>query len=122
MKRIIIGAALFLGALAAFAAGSSATVSWTLATADVHGTVLDAGAVKATRVVWRRHGQTAITGTLDVPAPATSVVVANLDCSQFDFSAQTVVTGDTSDETVPGIVFDTGVACKPNPPGALAVH
>lgn len=121
MKRITLTALALLATLA-FAASTSATVTWTLATTDIHGTAIPPAAIVATHIIWRRHGQTAITGTLDVAAPAVTTVIAGLDCSQFDFSAQTVVQGATSDESTPAVVYDTGVVCKPNPPGALAAH
>lgn len=121
MKRFLI----FLTGVAllsvAIAAGPSATLSWTLATTDVNGTAL-AGSIVSTHLIWRRHGQAIIAGSLDVAAPAVTAVVSGLDCSQFDFTAQTVIVGATSDETVPPVVYDTGVVCKPNPPGALAAH
>lgn len=123
MIRTFIAFFAAIGALSvAFAAGPSASLSWVLATTDVNGTTLPAGSIVSTHLVWRRHGQTTVTGTVDVAAPAITTVVAGLDCSQFDFSAQTVLVGATSDETVPPVVYDTGVVCKPNPPGALAAH
>lgn len=121
MRRILF-AALAFAAVLAFAAGSSATLSWTLATANANGSTLDPATITATHIVWRRHGEAAVAGSLDVAAPAVTATVAGLDCSKFDFTAQTVVTGATSDESAPPVVYDTGVVCKPNPPGALAAH
>lgn len=103
------------------AAGDTANLSWTLATQDVDGTVVAPEAIVATRITWRRVGSTAVVGTIDVPTPALAKSIAGLSCGQFNFSAQTVVTGSVSDES-PTVLYDTQITCKPNPPGGLAAH
>ncbi len=100
----------------AFAAGPSATLSWTMATAYTNNAPIAAGAITATRINWMRHGQTAVVGTVDVPAPATTKIVQGLDCGQFDFTAQTLI-GTTASIAAAAPVYDTKVECLPNPPG-----
>jgi hypothetical protein len=105
----------------ALAAGNSANLSWTLATANEDGSPLAAASILSTKIVWRRPGTTTIVGSVTVPAPAITATVPNLSCGKFEFSAITLVTGSSSDETA-AAAYDTKVVCKPNPPGAVAAQ
>lgn len=119
LKLFIIGAT-FAGLV--LAAGSSATLSWQLATANEDGSSLPVAQIVSTKIIWRRPGSSTIVGSVTVPAPATTTIVSNLSCAKFDFTAQTIVSGGSSDESVPPTTYDTKVVCKPNPPGAVAAQ
>lgn len=119
LKLFILGVT-FAGLV--LAAGSSATLSWQLATANEDGSPLPVAQIVSTKIIWRRPGSSAIVGSVTVPAPATTTIVPNLSCAKFDFTAQTMVSGGSSAETTPPVTFDTKVVCKPNPPGGLAVQ
>lgn len=108
----------------AIAAGNSATLNWTLANTYIDGTPIPSGAVKETLIQWRRPGSTTVAGAVRVAAPAATVVVPNLVCGQFEFTATTImtVTADNSAESVPPAPYDTQVRCRANPPGALVVQ
>lgn len=117
--KLFIVLSAFAGIL--LAAGNSANLSWTLATANEDGSPLAASSILSTKIIWRRPGATAISGSITVAAPATSATVPNLSCGKFDFTAVTLVTGSSSDETA-AVAYDTKVVCKPNPPGAVAAQ
>lgn len=119
LKLFILGLT-FAGLV--LAAGNSATLSWTLATQNEDGSPLAAASILSTKIVWRRPGSSAIVGSVTIPAPAVSTTVANLACGKFDFTAQTLVTGSSSDESTPPVAYDTKVVCRPNPPGGLVAQ
>lgn len=116
--KIFILLAAFAGI--ALAVGNSATLSWTLATAYVDGTPLPVSSIKETLIQWRRPGSTVIVGSVRAASPATNVVVSNLVCGQFNFTATTVLTGTgpSSNESSP-VAYDTQVVCQPNPSSGL---
>lgn len=119
--KIFILALAFAGVV--LAVGNSATLSWTLATAYIDGTPLPASSIKETLIQWRRPGSTAVVGSVRSASPATNVVVPNLVCGQFTFTAVTVLTtaGMDSAESSP-VAYDTKVSCVANPPGALVAQ
>jgi hypothetical protein len=118
-----IGILLLLAALPVFAAGTSATLSWSHPTTYTDGAALAASDIKETFIQWRRPGSATVAGSVRVTAPATSVVVPGLVCGNFTFTAQTIMTlgATASDETSP-VPYSTGISCKPNPPTGLTAQ
>jgi hypothetical protein len=122
--RIIVFALIVLVAIIsiqiAHAAGTSATLTWTHATSNTDGSTLALTEIKETLIVWRRPGNSTITGSVRVTAPATTIIVPGLVCGNFNFTGVTIVkTNDVqSAETAP-VLYATGVQCLPNPPSGL---
>lgn len=121
--KLFILTALFAGV--ALAVGTSATVSWKLAPTYIDGTPLAASDIKETLIQWSRPGASTVAGSVRVTAPGTSVVVPNLVCGQFNFSATTIMNAAaqnsaSADQNPPP--YDTQVVCRANPPGALVVQ
>lgn len=105
------------------AAGTSATLRWTLANQYTNGTALPVANIKETLIEWRIKGQATVAGSARVASPAVTTIVdlGNASCGAYDFVAKTVLT-DTAISDPSGIVaYDTGVKCKPNPPTAVTV-
>jgi hypothetical protein len=126
-KKIIVGAlilvALILVYNAAYAAGSSVTISWTHPTSYTDGSALAATEIKETVITWRRPGNATVVGTARVAAPATSTVVTGLSCGGFNFTAVTVVKTNNVESAEAGpVLYATGVQCAPNPPTGLKVE
>lgn len=119
--KLFIAAALIAGV--AMAVGTSATLSWALASAYIDNTPLPVSSIKETLIQWRRPGSATVVGSVRVAAPAKTVVVPNLVCGQFNFTAITVLTtaGLDSDET-PAVAYDTQVVCRANPPQGLGAQ
>lgn len=106
----------------ALAAGTSATLTWTLATSYIDGTPLPVSNIKETFIQWYRPGSTTPAGGVHVSAPNSTVVMPNLICGQYNFTAETILnSGPNSDESSP-VIYDTNVVCKPNPPSGLAAQ
>jgi len=123
MRRfLLVFASLSAAATLVFAAGPSATLVFTLASQYVDASPLPVADIKETLIEWRKPGQTALVGSAHVAAPAVQTTVAGLTCGDFDFVAYTVLkAGPNSDATAP-VRYQTGVVCKPNPPGGLAAQ
>lgn len=128
MRIVVWVGLLLLMALAVVWAQSppSATVSWLAPIAYSGHDVLPATDIDHYTVSWSRTANGPVLGTVSVKAPALSAVVP-VDCGTYQFSI-TITTGSgavfpnaISDSTGP-VPFVSGVSCKPNPPGALAVH
>lgn len=120
LVAVLIVAFIICGVAAA--AGTSATLSWQIATVNTDGSALDASLVKETLIKWRRKGQTAVFDSRAVTAPATSITVAGLVCGDFDFSAVTVLKDTTASDETGKVTYATGVTCKPNPPTGLTAQ
>lgn len=99
------------------AAGTTATVRWTLPTLRLDGSALPSSAIQKATVIWRRPGAPAIVGTLDVTGAATSATVPNLVCGDFVFTVTvTTITppapDGTSAESIPAPLYATGINCS----------
>ena len=105
----------------ATAAGTSATLTWTLATQWEDGTPLPASAIKETLIEWRRPGSTQLVGSVRVAAPQVTRVVENLKCGDFNFVAYTVLNSGPDSSATQPVTYQTGIECKPNPPGGFGV-
>lgn len=112
---------IFLAAKA-FAAGPTATISWTHPVMYTDGSVLALSEIKETVITWRRPGSTVNAGSVRVVSPSNTTVVSGLACGNFNFTAVTVVKANDvqSDEGGP-VLYATGVQCAPNPPTGLKV-
>lgn len=125
--RLLSGVAL-ASVLAVWAATPSATVSWSAPTQYVDGTVLPVADIDHYSVSWGPVSPAAVTatnsGTVIVKSLTASVPVA---CGSVEFSV-TATTGanatypNTTSTPAGPVPYASGVACAPNPPGALAVH
>jgi hypothetical protein len=105
----------------AYAAGPTATLTWTHPVAFTDSSALALSEIKETVITWRRPNSTVIVGSVRVPAPATTRVVSGLACGSFNFTAQAVVkTNDIQSDESPTVLYTTGVQCAPNPPTGLA--
>lgn len=120
MKRLFAAFWLMLAAGSALASGTSANLSWMLATQYTDGQTLPVSAIKETLIQWRRPGNPTVVGSVRIAAPGASVVVPGLVCGAFEFTATTILTAGPppSDELGP-VAYTTGVVCKPNPPSGL---
>jgi hypothetical protein len=123
-SAVLFGAALaligVLGTAPARAAGTTANLSWTMATQNEDGSTLAPSSIVETIIEWRRPGSSVLVGSLRVPAPATSTV-ANVICGDYDFVAYTVVAGGVqSAASAPPARYGTTITCRPNPPSGLA--
>lgn len=109
------------------AAGTSATLSWTMPNQYVDTTPLPLSDIGITTITWTRPGSASILGSVNVNAPATTVVVPGLACGNFSFTATVTTTSTaaqpnaTSDPTNPAS-YATGINCKPNPPTGLTAN
>lgn len=105
------------------AAGDSATLHWTLATARIDNSPLPATAISETLIEWRRPGAAITTpplGSMHVPAPATTITVQGLVCGDFDFVGYTIAKAAPVKSAATGaVLYPTGISCDPNPPGGL---
>lgn len=120
MKRLFAAALILMAAGSALASGTSASLSWTLATQYTDGQTLPVSAIKETLIQWRRPGNPTVVGSMRIAAPGASVVVPGLVCGAFEFTATTILAAGPppSDELGP-VPYTTGVVCKPNPPSGL---
>ena len=121
--KLFILAALF--ASVALAVGTSATVSWKLATTYIDGTPINPSDIKETLVQWSRPGSSTVAGSVRVPAPGTSAIVPNLVCGDFNFTVTQVMnTAALNSDPAAALPtpYTTGVVCKSNPPVAPAVQ
>jgi len=117
-------ALLGLSIVKAYAAGTSATLSWVHPVAYTNnGGPLALTDIKETAVQWRRPGNTTMAGNVRVAAPATTVIVSGLVCGDFVFTAATVLKANnvTSEESA-SAAYTTGVVCTPNPPTAVTAQ
>jgi hypothetical protein len=103
------------------AAGTSATVRWTIATQYTNGSALVATDIKETLIEWRIKGQSALAGSVRVAAPAVTTVVdlGGASCGAFNFVAKTVLKDAAVSAASATVPYDTGVSCLPNPPAAV---
>ena len=111
---------------AAYAAGPSATLSWTNPTLYEDGQALSLAELKTIVITWYRPGSTTPVNSVTVNQPATTTVVNGLVCGDFEFTAKVTTTAtakfpnDTSRETNRAS-YTTQVTCHANPPSGLTV-
>jgi hypothetical protein len=120
--------AMLLVASTAEAVGTSATVSWTLATSYIDGTPLLTTDIKETQILWRRPGASGLEGSVRVAAPTVTRTITSLVCGKYEFYAVTVLNKlDAAGKNIVSaatavVPYDTGIACvTPQTPASLAV-
>lgn len=111
------------------AAGTSAVVTWTLATAYIDSTPLLATDIKETQILWRRPGAVGLEGSVRVAAPTTTRTITSLVCGKYEFYAVTVLNKlDAAGKNIVSaatavVPYDTGIACViPLAPSSLTVN
>lgn len=124
MKRFL--AALFLLAITApaFAAGTTANLTWTAPTQYTDGSPIAAGDLDHYTITWApASGQSGPSGSITVAGNLSGSQVP-VPCGGVSFTL-TVTTGATAKypNATSGpagpVPYVTGVTCGPNPPGAL---
>jgi hypothetical protein len=121
MKNVplrVLGVLALLSVGWVWAAGPSATVTWTAPTAYIDGTVLPASDIDHYTVT-PAGGTSITTKTLSAVVPVACGSVA------FSVTATTTATAaypNTTSAPAGPVTYVSGVGCAPNPPDALAVH
>jgi hypothetical protein len=100
----------------------AASVTWTAPATYVDGTPLPVGDIDHYTVSWTPVGNTA--GALSVKTLAASVpiVCGTVQISVTVTTSATAVYPNTTSTPAGPVPFVSGIACAPNPPGALAVQ
>lgn len=114
MKRLL----LCLLPIVAFAAGSSATVSWVAPTAYTDSSALPAGDIAFYTLTWDNGGSVKVTGLQ-------SLVTIPCGSTHFSVTVTTTATAaypNATSSAAGPIPYATGIACAPNPPSGLAAH
>lgn len=100
-----------------WAAGTTATVSWTAPTSYIDNTPLPATDIASYTVLWTGGSKTVTGLSTTVPVPCGSqtftVIVTTTATAKYPSS--------TSDPSAP-ITYASGVTCRPNPPGAVTAN
>lgn len=122
IERILLGALLLFPVVDTDAAGTTATVSWTLPPTYTDNVSLPTADVKFATVTWSRSTGSSV-GSITVAMPALTVQIPNLVCGNFNFvvsltTTDTATYPNTTSDNSNLVPYATGIACKPNPPTA----
>ena len=106
--------------------GPTATVSWLAPSTYVDTTPISAGELDHYTLTWTSTVSGGPSGTMSLPGSSLSVIVP-FACGSATFSLSVTTTtsakypGATSGASSP-VVYDSKVACAPNPPSGLGVQ
>jgi len=119
LKRFVFSLLALALTLSVYAAGPTATVSWTPPTAYIDNSALPASDIASYTVSWNGGSKT-------IAAPATTTTVP-VPCGSQTFTVLVTTTSSakypatSSDPSAP-ITYASGVTCRPNPPGAVTAN
>lgn len=125
MKRFLISLFVLVASTVAFAAGTTANLTWSAPTAYVDGTPLPAGDIDHYTATWSpAAGQTGPSGSETIPGTAVAAT-APVPCgaTTFVITVTTTATAHYPNATSgpsSQAPYVSGVQCSPNPPGGLA--
>lgn len=133
--RILLScAAIALGFGIALAAGTSATVSWTMPTQYTDGSTLPASDIASATIAWAPvAGQSGPSGSLTVTPAAGSTLVPSsavvpVPCGNTSFTVAITTTATakyanaSSAQSQPPVAYATGVSCVPKAVTGVTVN
>jgi hypothetical protein len=120
----VLSAVALLTVVAAWAAGRSATVTWSAPAAYAEDTALPATDIDHYTLSWVPAAGAGPSGSVDVKA-LTAVIPVTCGSVLFSVTVTTTASAvypNTTSAPVGPVPYASGIACAPNPPGALAVQ
>lgn len=124
MKRFLVSLFALVASTVAFAAGTTANLSWTAPTAYVDTSPLPASDIDHYTIAWApTSGQSGPSGSETVPGSAVTAT-APVPCGSTTFTITVTTTATakypnaTSGPSSPA-PYVSGVTCSPNPPAGL---